>query len=70
MNWGLVMIDDIADELISILKDYAYGTVSTDYINKKFRLEIARYAVAALMDSSVALEAEQFLAKENNGCAL
>lgn len=64
MNWGLVMIDDITDELMNLIcEKFGYPGDMYHVCQQKIKTELARYAIAALADSKIALEAEQFLAK-------
>lgn len=65
------MIDDVTDELMNLIcEKFGYPRDMYGECQKKIKTELARYAVAALMDSKIALEAEQELAKENDGRSL
>lgn len=57
------MLDDLANNLFETLVDYKNNNIPYHEVEDKIKLEMARYAVAALMDSKVALEAEQTLSK-------
>lgn len=64
------MLNDIANNLFETLVDYKNNNIPYHELEDKIKLEMARYAVAALLDSRIALEAEQELAKENYGRSL
>lgn len=57
------MLDDLANNLFETLVDYKNNNIPYHEVEDKIKLEMARYAIAALMDSKIALEAEQTLSK-------
>lgn len=64
------MIDDIAEELINYVWDHGQGPTGYAQSMRKIKTELARYAVAALMDSKIALESEKVLVNENKRSSL
>ena len=54
-------IEDMTENLFEDVFDFSLEDIDSAEVKRKIRLALARYAITALMDSKVAIEAENVL---------